>query len=729
VSWSGTAVGSGAFTFECWFYSTDFSAAQTLIGTTDSAGLSIRLGSTNVSVDRYNQGADNFSTPSTLNTNTWYHIAVTRDSGGTMTVFVNGTRSPTGTALTTADFKTVKYLGTLNPSDSYPVIGGMSNARLVVGSNVYNPASSTITVPTSALTAVTNTKLLTLQNSTLIDNSTNAYTLTYTGFTPGVVYGYVSSFDSNGFTTAAGSTSNSEYNLNNRDFVGWFWKKGATPGFDIVTYTGTGSGRTIAHSLGATPAFIIVKNRSATSQWIVWHKVFDNNNYLQLNATAAAQNGGTSMWNSSAHTSSVFSIGTDGAVNTNGQSYVAYLWSEVAGFSKFGSYAANASTDGPFVYCGFKPRWIMIKRYDSSGPAWRCYDTARKSYNPQGFDAYMNATTEETSNAYFDVTSNGFKIRTTDGDLNASGGSYIFMAFADEPFRTATAHSDANKTTAVSLTAPTSVDYLVVAGGAGGGAINDVSGGGGGGGVRYGSVSVSTGIAYTATVGGGGTGAVNGTGAASTNGTNSSLSGSGLTTINASGGGAGGSWDSSGSSGGCGGGAAGKAAGGALSGSSGNAGAYSPVEGYNGGGSLHTPGVNAGGGGGGGAGAIGQTAPSISQGGSGGAGYLWSNGSYYGGGGGGASTQSGVAGAGGAGGGGAGVAGGLGASGSSATVNTGGGGGAGRRGNGGDGGSGIIIIRYPDSFKTATSTTGSPTVTISGGYRYYTFTGTGTITF
>jgi hypothetical protein len=275
-----------------------------------------------------------------------------------------------------------------------------------------------------------------------------------TGDALSVVYGYVSSFDSNGFTTTAGTTNNGEYNQLGRDFVGWCWKKGAVPGFDIVSYTGTGSGRTIAHSLSATPGLIFVKNRSTTSQWIVWHKSFDVNNYLQLNATTGATNGSTSMWNSAAHTSSTFSIGTDGAVNTNGNSYVAYLWSEVAGFSKFGQYTGNGSADGPFVYCGFKPRYLMFKRTDTTSD-WYIYDSVRNVTNYVNLEAYPHLNAAEVNGGEtVDFLSNGFKIRTNQTPKNASGGTFVYAAFADQPFKYATAQGAAQEPAPAAVVIP-----------------------------------------------------------------------------------------------------------------------------------------------------------------------------------------------------------------------------------------------------------------------------------
>lgn len=260
-------------------------------------------------------------------------------------------------------------------------------------------------------------------------------------------YGYVSSFDSNGWTTAPGTTgvaTNSEYNQLGRDFVAWHWKKGAVPGFNIVAYTGDGvNGRAIAHGLGATPAMWFVKRRDTTSDWYVAHKSFGFTNYLLLNSTVTSSGG---QWFNSSPTSTNFYVGgTGNNVNETGATYIAYLWSEVAGFSKFGTYSGNGSANGPFVNCGFKPRWIMVK--DTSGANWEVYDSSRNSINPTTCRTFPSNNSPEDSSTYniVNILSNGFKVTATYAGLNESGKTYIFAAFADEPFKFATAHGDADR--------------------------------------------------------------------------------------------------------------------------------------------------------------------------------------------------------------------------------------------------------------------------------------------
>jgi hypothetical protein len=236
-------------------------------------------------------------------------------------------------------------------------------------------------------------------------------------------------------------------------YVGWQWKEGPTQGFDIVAYTGDATtNRTVAHSLGVTPSMFIIKARSAgTTSWITHHKDLGNNGgspaylqYLELNTTAIKA-ASTSLLPVAGLSSTTFP--TSGAtnntnVNGSGTTYVAYLFSEVAGYSKIGSYTGNNSVDGPFVFCGFRPRWVMIKRTDTTNN-WIVYDSSRSSFNAAAAYLFPDlANTEGTgsgSSDLLDFLSNGFKLRCTTLAENASGGTYIFAAFAEHPFKNALA--------------------------------------------------------------------------------------------------------------------------------------------------------------------------------------------------------------------------------------------------------------------------------------------------
>lgn len=246
--------------------------------------------------------------------------------------------------------------------------------------------------------------------------------------------GGFSSFNSDGFTVANG---NPEYNVVGGTYIGWMWKKGAIPGLDVVTYTGTGVARTIAHGLGAVPAFMIVKSRSGAFNWPVYHKNVGAGSYTLFNTTAAPA-ADTTVWNNTAPTSSVFSVGTNNAVNQNGTTYVAYLFAEVAGFSRFSGYNGNASTDGPVQWCGFRPRFVMFKRVDATTGNWPIYDIGRNTANPITLDLFPNLNNGDTTGTTIDMLSMGFKLRHAFADSNPAAG-VVFVAFAESPFKYARA--------------------------------------------------------------------------------------------------------------------------------------------------------------------------------------------------------------------------------------------------------------------------------------------------
>jgi len=248
--------------------------------------------------------------------------------------------------------------------------------------------------------------------------------------------GEISAFNSNGFQVTGGANAT---NGSGVTYVGWQWKEGATQGFDIVTYTGTGANRTIAHNLGVAPSMIIFRARSIVENWPTWHKNLTAADYVLTLNTTNAQASVPSVMNSTAPTSSVFSVGTSAGSNSNGATYVAYLFSEVAGYSKFGSYTGNGSTDGTFVYTGFRPRWVLIKCSSAAGTGWYVYDTVRNTYNVMDLYLRPDVSDAETTFTTLDCLSNGFKLRTSNSQFNGSGSTYIFAAFAENPFKNALA--------------------------------------------------------------------------------------------------------------------------------------------------------------------------------------------------------------------------------------------------------------------------------------------------
>ena len=271
-------------------------------------------------------------------------------------------------------------------------------------------------------------------------------------------YGSVSAFNSNGFTASPGSSTNENWNETSSNHVAWCWKAGGTAvtnndgtitsqvsanptaGFSVVTYSANGSTGTVGHGLGVAPSMIIVKKRNAVERWCVFH-TSTSNAYLYLNETNAAETGNANLRfgnNSSVvqPSSTVFTIGSSNDVNGTSGTYVAYCFAAVAGYSAFGSYTGNGSADGPFVYTGFRPRFVMVKA-SSSASNWFLWDTARNTYNATTTPLFPNGSAAEEATLYpIDVLSNGFKLRSTAGlGPNENALTYIYMAFAEAPFK------------------------------------------------------------------------------------------------------------------------------------------------------------------------------------------------------------------------------------------------------------------------------------------------------
>ena len=259
----------------------------------------------------------------------------------------------------------------------------------------------------------------------------------------------LTAFNSNGFSLG----SNTGFNQSSVTQVAWQWKAGttsasntngsitstvsagATQGFSVVTYTGTGANATVGHGLGVAPSFIITKDRGSVSNWNVYHTSLGNTQAVLLNSTNAT-NTSAGYWNNTSPTSTVFSVGT----GTSFTSGLAYCFAPVAGYSAFGSYTGNGSTDGTFVYLGFRPRFIMVKDTTNVGTDWVIFNTSSEPYNVVGTALYANSTNAESTNAatWCDILSNGFKNRRA-GSANTSGATIIYMAFAENPFKNALA--------------------------------------------------------------------------------------------------------------------------------------------------------------------------------------------------------------------------------------------------------------------------------------------------
>jgi hypothetical protein len=255
----------------------------------------------------------------------------------------------------------------------------------------------------------------------------------------------------NGFSVSG--TDGNEFNFTGDSYVTWLWKaNGAgvsntdgtitstvsvntTSGFSIVTYTGTGANATVGHGLGVAPKMVIVKNRNVADRgWVVWHTGLSAASKVLILNSTAAEDTATAAFQATIPTSSVVYLGTDSWTNNSSDTYVMYAFAPVAGYSAFGSYTGNGSADGPMIFTGFRPRFILIKR-SSDTDDWFMYDTARSPYNPMNFVLSPNSSAADTATTNPDDLSNGFKLRSTSGGTNGSGSTYIYMAFAENPFK------------------------------------------------------------------------------------------------------------------------------------------------------------------------------------------------------------------------------------------------------------------------------------------------------
>ena len=261
---------------------------------------------------------------------------------------------------------------------------------------------------------------------------------------------YFASFDSDGFTVA---TTSNDINANGQTYASWNWKANgqgsansdgtitttytsasATSGFSVCQYTGTGANATVGHGMGVAPKMVIVKQTNTTRDWAVYHKYSNPDGtgsqyYLHLNnSDPRASN--SAFWNNTDPTSSVFHLGSNHNVNGSGGTYIAYCFADIQGYSKFGSYTGNGNADGSFIYTGFKPAWLMLKKTNGT-ESWIMVDTTRGLYNSAYKYLLADTTGAEAGDLAYDILSNGFKFRGT--SQNGSGDTFIYMAFAEEP--------------------------------------------------------------------------------------------------------------------------------------------------------------------------------------------------------------------------------------------------------------------------------------------------------
>ena len=271
-------------------------------------------------------------------------------------------------------------------------------------------------------------------------------------------YGYISSFDADGFTATPGSTDNTGWNEVGQNYVAWNWLGGGagvsntagditstvsastTSGFSIVSYTGNGSNATVGHGLGVAPKMVIIKNRGSAISWLVGGENIGWTKNLYLNLSSAV--GTYNHFQDQSPSSSFIYMTDDAALNASGSTYIAYCFAEKKGFSKYGSYVGNGSTNGTFVYTGMRPAFVMMKN-TATATNWHIYDNKRtnNASNPTDDIIFANSNSAESTDSTanpIDFLSNGFKCRGTNSASNSSGNLFIYMAFAEHPFVTST---------------------------------------------------------------------------------------------------------------------------------------------------------------------------------------------------------------------------------------------------------------------------------------------------
>ena len=433
----------------------NITGTQTVYGATyttgDTIGVAFDLDAGTIEFYKNNSNQGSISLPSST-INSWYPVMYVNG-----TIHLNFGQQPFTYTPPTGFVRLNTYNlpdSTIKKGNSYmdaTLYTGTAASRSITNAASFRPdfvwiKGRSIVVDNDLFDSVRGVNLFLISNSNAAEGN-NPNTLT--------------AFNSNGFNLGTSAFTNSS----GATFVAWQWQAGSstvtntsgtisaqvrantTTGFSILTYTGTGANATVGHGLGVAPKMVIVKKNIIASggtatAWIVWHTGISNTQYLMLNVTDAVATN-TTVWNSISPTSTVISVGTNIQTNRSTDGYVAYCWAEIAGFSKFGSYTGNGSADGPFVYLGFRPKFIIYKRTNSTG-SWGIFDTSRNTYNLSTNVLYANlADAEYTSTGAgfdnIDILSNGFKPRQTNSGINASGSTYIYAAFAENPFKNALA--------------------------------------------------------------------------------------------------------------------------------------------------------------------------------------------------------------------------------------------------------------------------------------------------
>jgi hypothetical protein len=414
--------------------------------TTDVIGIALDLTNSQVSFYKQTSGTGSFVLQGTVSIASGYSWIPGYSNGttsGNQVVTVNFGQRPFNNSSPPSGFKTLNTFNLPEPTIKQPnkhfdatLITGTAATQVITNAGGFQPDFVWLKSRTNA------------NNPTIYDAIRGVNTILYPALTNAEAVGsaQLTAFSSNGFTLGASENANDQ---NAEASVGWQWKaNGASvsntsgsitstvsvnqaAGFSIVTYTSPNNAgdQTVGHGLFVKPSMIIVKNRDNTYNWDIYHSSLGYNSSL-IFTTAATRSGAFGA----EPTSTLFTTKTTYTHNSTNK-YVAYCFAPIAGYSAFGSYTGNGSTDGPFVYTGFRPRFLLTKRSDAI-ESWRIGDSSRSPYNAVQLELFANLSNAEENNSNeIDYLSNGFKIRTSSSSHNASGGTYIYMAFAEMPFK------------------------------------------------------------------------------------------------------------------------------------------------------------------------------------------------------------------------------------------------------------------------------------------------------
>jgi len=483
---------TGKWYFE-WIFTDNTPAAMTGIATAQAGSTSAGLG-TDAYGWGYHYSGNKYNNNSAVSYGASYTtgdvIGVAFDSDtGTLTFYKNNSSQGTAyTGLTTSTYFPVSAVAgataaqgpTINfgqqpfvytPPSGYKALCTTNLPTPTIGATTATAANkyfdATLITGTAATQVITNAggfqpdfiwlkSRTNANNPTIYDAIRGVNTILYPALTNAEAVGsaQLTAFNSNGFTLGASENANDQ---NGEASVGWQWNAGnsnttntsgsttsivranQTAGFSVVSYTGTGANATIGHGLAAAPTMILVKGRTDTNNWFVYHKSVGNTTGLILNTNNASVNAGAGYWQNTTPSSSVFYIGNNSNSNVNGVPYIAYCWTDIPGYSAFGSYTGNGSLPGPFIYTGFRPKFVMIKRTDYTGD-WYMVDTSRNTYNVMNNYILADSTAAEATDVnVIDGLSNGFILRNASGPTNPSGGTCVYAAFAENPFKNALA--------------------------------------------------------------------------------------------------------------------------------------------------------------------------------------------------------------------------------------------------------------------------------------------------